>query len=212
MIWIPKLLFAIAAPFVLIAAFSVYVRGEWVRDVLRVLRGKGGTPDRITVWSNAVYPVAAFAALPNYPAFAAVWGTGVLLAFGSAAYHATGDRWAQRYDVAAMFPYIGSVFVAAFPTSLWAWALIPALAVTYSVNTWLLNSFLHVPLWAALAVVAATVQVGPVALWALPPAALGRAVEELLDDGPWEGVAHGLWHVGSASSVAICLFFLRHVA
>lgn len=209
MVWIPKLLMALVAPLAAAAALSSFFFPMAANRVWWAITGRAGDATDDVVWSNAAYPLAAFAALPDIMTFAVVWGAGAALAACSAAYHSTYARWAQRADVAALLGYVSAVFAStlAHHTPL-IWLIVPATAAAYSVWTWDVDSHVHAPLWAVATVASLVVQVGWAGLLAGLPVLLGLLIDQLVGRGQPDHTAHSAWHVGGALSVAVALFLI----
>lgn len=209
MVWIPKLLLALVAPFAAAAVLSSFFFPLAGNRVWWAITGRTGDATDDVVWSNAFYPLAAFAAWPDMVTFAVVWGAGVALAVCSAAYHSTYARWAQRADVAAVMTYLATVSAAILSgVAAWAWAIVPIAGAVYSIWTWQIDSHVHGPVWGALAVVLLAWQVGPVGLVAAVPVAAGIAVDQWVGGGQPDHPAHSAWHIGGALSVALALFLI----
>jgi hypothetical protein len=209
MIWIPKLLMALVAPLAAAAVLSSFFFPMAANRVWWAITGRTGDATDDVVWSNAFYPLAAFAALPDMVTFAIVWGAGVALAACSAAYHSTYARWAQRADVAAVMTYLVVVNAAILsPVTAQVWTIVPVAAATYSARTWQIDSHVHGPVWAALAIGLLAWQAGWIGLVAPVPVAAGIAVDQWVGGGQPDHPAHGAWHLGGALSVAIALFLI----
>jgi len=207
---LPQVLMILVAPFALMALVSRYAAPGLATKTYRAAVGQSGNASDDVVWTNAAYPLAALAALPDLPAFAVIWAAGVALAIGSAAYHATYERWAQRLDVAAMMTYLSAAFAATLTglVGAWAWALVPAAAAAYSAWTWQIDSTVHVPLWALATIVSLCLQVGWGGLEVVVPVACGLAIERWVGGGDPDHWGHSIWHIGGAGSVALVLFLI----
>jgi len=158
------------------------------------------------VWSNLAYPLAAVAA-QTWPAAVAVGTAGLFLAIGSAAYHSVYERWAQRLDVTGVMTYVAAaVAVILAQWSVVAYALVPLAAVGYWLHTWEIDSFVHVPVWAAIGLIALGVQQGA---WALVPGGLFLAAGIVKTREPnSDSALHSLWHVLGALSVGSAIWVL----
>lgn len=149
------------------------------------------------VYTNAFYAVAAFGAWGHPIAFCVTLTAGFFLALASSAYHATYERWAQRFDVWAMMTYFAAlVSVLAGDWHSGFYGILPIAFGFYGVYTWEINSYIHVPIWAA---VALAIIVGHAGVWALVPAAffVVGGVIKLADVGS-DTLVHSLWHVSGA--------------
>jgi hypothetical protein len=106
------------------------IDGDWTDDV---------------VYSNLGYLAPALFA-PETLGAALVGMAGMLLCLGSAAYHATYARWAQRLDVAGMLTFVPTIVATiAAQWSPWVYVGVPLVSVFYWLYTWQTNSFYHVP-------------------------------------------------------------------
>jgi hypothetical protein len=200
---------ALVAPFAAAAVLSSFFFPMAGNRVWWAITGQTGDATDDVVWSNAFYPLAAFAALPDMVTFAVVWGAGVALAACSAAYHSTYARWAQRADVAAVMTYLVVVNAAILSSeTAWVWAEVPVAGAVYSARTWQIDSRVHGPVWGAVAMGLLAWQVGPVGLVAGVPAVAGIAVDQWVGGGQPDHAAHSAWHIGGALSVAVVLFLI----
>jgi len=159
-----------------------------------------GDTDDDVVWSNAAYPLAAVMA-QTWPQAVAVGVAGLFLALGSGVFHATYDRWAQRLDVTGVMTYVAAaVAVILAQWTVWAYVLVPLAAMVYWDIAWEMNSFYHVPAWAAVGLTALGIQVGA---WVLVPAGLFLCAGIVKVREPdSDSALHSLWHVLSAAAVA----------
>lgn len=168
------------------------IQGDWTDDV---------------VYSNLGYLAPALFA-PEPLGAAIVGMAGMLLCIGSAAYHATYTRWAQRLDVAGMLTFVPAVVATiAAQWSPWVYVGVPLVSTLYWLYTWQINSFYHVPAWALLGTILLAVQTG---WWALLPAGLFvlagivRVWIEPNSDSWW----HSIWHLLSAGAAVAALVLL----
>lgn len=206
MIKLPQLLLLTVAPLAAMAILSTFAYPAYANRVYYAVTGQSGDASDDVVWSNIAYPLAAFGAWYDLTTMAVVWMTGCFLAVGSAAYHSTYDRWANRLDVASMLTYLPSITAAVL--AVWtpfAWGLVPIAAAVYWRYTWDINSFYHVPGWAAVTIVLLWVHLGHVEVWPVLPVALGAIPQVLADSDSWW---HSWWHVGGAVSVGWVLYLI----
>jgi hypothetical protein len=155
------------------------------------------------VYSNLAYILPALFA-PTSAAQVILSLTGAALVGGSAVYHATYTREGQSLDVSTMMTYVASLTCAvAAQWAVWAWAVLPIAAVGYWMYPWRVDSYVHVPVWAAAALAGLAVQVG---WWALPAAVLfgGGGAIKLAQPGR-DAWLHSLWHLlgGLAGAAAM---------
>jgi hypothetical protein len=169
------------------------IEGDWTDDV---------------VYSNLAYLAPALFA-PEPLGAALVGMAGMLLCLGSAAYHATYERWARRLDVTGMLTFAPAVVATiAAQWSPWAYAGIPLASAFYWQYALQINSVVHVPAWVLLGVLFLAAQMGGV--WALVPAGLfvaGGAVRLWIEpnsDSWW----HSIWHLLGAGAALAALVLL----
>jgi len=168
--------------------------------VWNALIGKTGDHDDDVVWSNLAYPLAALAAQTS-PAAVAVGLAGAALAIGSAAYHSVYEDWAQRLDIAGVMGYVAAAVSVVLAQWTFAAYLVPVVAYGLYYQSWdRINSFVHVPAWAAVGLIALAIQQGA---WVLLPGGLFLAAGIVKTREPnsdhW---VHSLWHLLSAGAVA----------
>lgn len=168
------------------------IKGDWTDDV---------------VYSNLAYLAPALFA-PEPLGGALVGMAGMLLCLGSAAYHATYERWARRLDVAGMLTFAPAVVATiAAQWSPWVYVGVPLASAVYWQYALQINTFYHVPAWVLLGVVLLAVQTG---IWALVPAVLfvaGGAVRVWIEpdsDSWW----HSIWHLLGAAAALAALVLL----
>jgi len=145
------------------------------------------------VYSNLAYIAPALVATdPVAQAVMAV--VGAALCAASAVYHATYTREGQSLDVSAMHTYLAALASAVGAQwTPWAWALLPVAAVGYWMYPWQVDSYYHVPAWAAVTLGMLAVQVGA---WALVPAGLFAAGGAIKVRQPGADTwLHSAWHV-----------------
>lgn len=155
------------------------------------------------VYSNLAYILPALFA-PTWMAQAALSLTGAALVGGSAVYHATYTREGQSLDVSTMMTDVAALTCAiAAQWTVWAWAVLPVATVGYWACPWRTNSYVHVPVWAGIALVVLAFQAG---WWALPAAVVfisGGAIK-VYQPGT-DSLLHSAWHVlgGLAGAAAM---------
>jgi hypothetical protein len=162
--------------------------------------------DDSVVWSNAAYPLAAVTA-QTWATGVVVGIAGIALAIGSAVYHATYERWAQRLDMTGVMTYVSAaVAVILSQWTVWAYLLVPTAAVVYWCWTWEIDSHIHVPVWATMGLIALGVQQG---VWMLVPGSffLAAGIVKICEPGS-DHWLHSLWHGLSAMVVAMMLWIL----
>jgi len=160
------------------------------------------------VYSNLAYIAPALVAI-DAVAQAVMAITGAALCAASAVYHATYTRQGQSLDVSAMHTYLaGLACVVASQWTPWAWAVLPVAAIGYWMYPWRVNSYVHVPLWAALTLGMLSVQVGA---WALVPFGFFAAGGAIKVGQPGADTwLHSVWHVlggVAAGSVALLVAY-----
>ena len=154
------------------------------------------------VYSNLAYITPSVFA-QDAVAQAVMAVTGAALCAASAVYHATYTREGQSLDVSAMHTYLAALASAvAAQWTPWAWALLPVAAVGYWMYPWQVDSYYHVPAWAAGTLGMLAVQVGA---WALVPAGLFAAGGAIKVRQPGADTwLHSVWHVlGGAAAGAV---------
>jgi hypothetical protein len=145
------------------------------------------------VYSNLAYILPALFA-PTYVAQVILTLTGAALVGGSSIYHATYTREGQSLDASTMMVYVASLACAVgAQRTVWGWAVLPVAAVGYWMYPWRIDSFVHVPLWGAAALMMIAVQVGWWAALPAAPALAGGAIK-IYDPGP-ESALHSVWHL-----------------
>lgn len=168
------------------------IQGDWTDDV---------------VYSNLGYLVPSLFA-PEPLGAALVGMAGMLLCLGSAAYHATYARWAQRLDVVGMLTFVPAVVATiAAPWSPWVYAGVPLASAFYWLYAGRIDSFYHVPAWVLLGSVLLAVQTGwrallPAGLFVL--AGIVRVWIEPDSDSWW----HSIWHLLGAGAALAALALL----
>jgi hypothetical protein len=90
--------------------------------------------------------------------------------------------------------------------TVWAWSILPIAAVGYWTYPWRVDSYIHVPLWATLALVMLAMQVGWWALLPVAPAIAGGAIK-LTQPGA-DSWLHSCWHVLGGIAAALLIFLL----
>jgi len=155
------------------------------------------------VYSNLAYILPALFA-PTYAAQVILSLTGAALVGGSAVYHATYTREGQSLDVSTMLTYVAALACAvAAQWTVWAWVALPIATVGYWAYPWRIDSYVHVPMWTAAALMMLAVQAG---WWALPAAVLfiGGGAIKVAQPGR-DAWLHSLWHLlgGLAGAAAM---------
>jgi hypothetical protein len=159
-----------------------------------------------TVYSNIAYIAPAMVA-PDWGTACVLMVVGAALVGGSSVYHATYTREGQSLDVSTMMTYVASLACAlAAQWTVWAWIVLPIATVGYWMYPWSIDSYIHVPLWGAGALVMLAIQAG---WWAAPAAALfaaGGAIKAF-DPGP-DTWLHSVWHVLGAMAGAAAMLVI----
>ncbi|WP_103030036.1 hypothetical protein [Salinibacter altiplanensis] len=145
------------------------------------------------VYSNVSY-IAPATVSPDLLTARVLMVVGAAVVGGSSVYHATYTREGQSLDVSTMMAYVAGLTCAiAAQWTLWAWAVLPVAAVGYWMYPWRIDSYVHVPVWGAAALVMLAVQVG---WWATPAAVLASAGGAIKVSQPGaDSRLHAAWHV-----------------
>jgi len=162
-----------------------------------------------SVWSNA------FFLLPAGPAFAMGFLPGLVmlvvggsLAYASGRYHTTYEREEQGEDAYTMLTYLtGLIGVILFPVIEWALLLPVVAAPLHRRFVWMINSYVAVPIYGALALGLLAFQTGVSAAVLTISLAIGGGAIKLYQPGPRSRL-HSIWHFLGGLSAASALFVL----
>lgn len=166
---------------------------------------------RPSVWTN--YFFLLLAVIPQPPGSRVVVAVAaVILALGSAMWHALRDRWSQRADELGTMMLLSATAAAVWTPLTTAWlpvAVVPVWAF-YLRRLHTTSSTLHFAGWSAVIVPALVLQIR---WWTLVPVGFALAAIGLQFFGARSehGLRHALWHLAIVASVASILILLRLV-